>query len=311
MLFASAILNFGVAQLLDTLVELAPAPARDARPSTAARAQVDDHFSAFVFKVQAGMDAAHRDRLAYARVCSGVFERGMVATHADTGRPFATKYAQAVFGRERTVARHRLPRRHHRPGQRRALRVGDTIYDGEPVEYPPIASFAPEHFAVVRAADSGRYKQFRRGIEQLDQEGVVQVLRSELRGDQAPVLAAVGPMQFEVAAARMETEFNAPGAAGRASTTRWRAAPGRRTRPRLNGAARRRGAHPQRRRAAGALPRPVAGPGRRARSTPHLMLEPLVAGRTELRRVWRERHPAPGPDSPAVTVAVARTTPGA
>ena len=75
---------------------------------------------------------------------------------------------------------------------------------------PAIPSFAPEHFATVRAVDSGRYKQFRRGIEQLDQEGVVQVLRSEMRGDQAPVLAAVGPMQFEVVEQRMGSEFNAP-----------------------------------------------------------------------------------------------------
>src|SRR5690606_10457788 len=91
-----------------------------------------------------------------------------------------------------------------------ALRVGSTIYAEEPVTYPPIASFAPEHFASIRAKDAGRYKQFRRGIEQLDEEGVVQVLRSELRGDQEPVLAAVGPMQFEVAEARMTAEFNAP-----------------------------------------------------------------------------------------------------
>ena len=78
------------------------------------------------------------------------------------------------------------------------------------MRYPPIASFAPEHFATVRAVDSGRYKQFRSGIEQLDQEGVVQVLRSDLRGDQNPVLAAVGPMQFEVVEDRMTNEFNSP-----------------------------------------------------------------------------------------------------
>ena len=78
------------------------------------------------------------------------------------------------------------------------------------MSFPPIATFAPEHFAVASAKDSGRFKQFRRGIEQLDGEGVVQVLRSDLRGNQYPVLAAVGPMQFEVAQARMETEFGAP-----------------------------------------------------------------------------------------------------
>jgi peptide chain release factor 3 len=208
-LFASAILNFGVAQLLDTLVALAPAPSATRDRDGGVR-EVADPFSAFVFKVQAGMDTAHRDRLAFARVCSGVFRRGMVATHADTGRPFATKYAQAVFGRERTVIDTAYPGDIVGLVNASALRVGDTIYEDEPVAYPPIASFAPEHFMSVRAADSGRYKQFRRGIEQLDQEGVVQVLRSEVRGDQAPVLAAVGPMQFEVAAARMESEFNAP-----------------------------------------------------------------------------------------------------
>ena len=208
-LFASAVLNFGVAQLLETLVDLAPAPS--ATPDVdGGRREVHQPFSAFVFKVQAGMDAAHRDRLAYARVTSGVFRRGIVATHAETGRSFHTKYAQAVFGRERAVVDTAYPGDIVGLVNANALRVGDTIYDDEPVRFPPIASFAPEHFMVVRAQDAGRYKQFRRGIEQLDQEGVVQVLRSDLRGDQAPVLAAVGPMQFEVAEARMGSEFNAP-----------------------------------------------------------------------------------------------------
>ncbi len=75
------------------------------------------------------------------------------------------------------------------------------------MQYPPIPSFSPEHFAVARGADPSKHKQFRRGIEQLEQEGVVQVLRSDRRGDQAPVLAAVGPMQFEVAVHRMAAEF--------------------------------------------------------------------------------------------------------
>ncbi|WP_203338327.1 peptide chain release factor 3 [Nocardioides limicola] len=208
-LFTSALLNFGVAQLLDVLLELAPAPSTTAAVDGTARA-VDEDFSAFVFKVQAGMDAAHRDRLAYARVCSGVFERGMVVTHAATGRPFATKYAQAVFGRDRTSVEVAHPGDIIGLVNANALRVGDTIFAGTPVEYPGIASFVPEHFAAARAVDSGRYKQFRRGIEQLDQEGVVQVLRSEFRSDQSPVLAAVGPMQFEVVTSRMESEFRSP-----------------------------------------------------------------------------------------------------
>lgn len=91
-----------------------------------------------------------------------------------------------------------------------ALRVGDTLYGGPPALFPPMPTFAPEHFAVVRPVDISRSKQFRRGIAQLDEEGVVQVLVSDARGDQAPVLAAVGPMQFDVVSARMAGEFSAP-----------------------------------------------------------------------------------------------------
>jgi peptide chain release factor 3 len=208
-LFASAVQNFGVGQLLDVLLELSPAPSARPVVDGGTRA-VDAPFSAFVFKVQAGMDAAHRDRVAFARVCSGVFERGMVATHEPTGRPFATKYAQAMFGRERTTLDTAFPGDVIGLVNAAALGIGDTLYVDDPVRFPPIPSFSPEHFAVARAVDSGRYKQFRRGITQLEQEGVVQVLRSDLRGDQAPVLAAVGPMQFEVATHRMRAEFGAP-----------------------------------------------------------------------------------------------------
>ncbi len=208
-LFGSAVLNFGVRQLLDVLLELAP-PAGAREDAEGVARKVDAPFSAFVFKVQAGMDSNHRDRLAYMRVCSGVFERGSVVTHAATGKPFATKYAQQVFGRDRETVDVAYPGDVVGLVNANALRVGDSLYVDQKVVFPPIPSFAPEHFAVCRAKDSSRYKQFRRGIEQLEQEGVVQVLRSDLRGDQAPVLAAVGPMQFEVAEARMAGEFSAP-----------------------------------------------------------------------------------------------------
>ena len=89
------------------------------------------------------------------------------------------------------------------------VRVGDTLYVDVPVEFPRLPEFAPEHFVAARPRDTGRFKQFRRGIAQLDEEGVVQVLRDRDQGDQAPVLAAVGPMQLEVAAWRLEHEFGA------------------------------------------------------------------------------------------------------
>jgi peptide chain release factor 3 len=208
-LFTSAALNFGVNQLLDVLVQLAPPPS--------GQVDVDGHrrpteapFSAFVFKVQAGMDSSHRDRIAYARVYSGTFERGDVLTHASTGKPFVTKYAQSVFGQQRSTLDAAWPGDVIGLANAAALRPGDTLYRDVPVQYPPIPSFSPEYFAVARGTDPSKHKQFRRGIEQLEQEGVVQVLRSDKRGDQAPVFAAVGPMQFEVATHRMASELSAP-----------------------------------------------------------------------------------------------------
>ncbi|NEE04197.1 peptide chain release factor 3 [Phytoactinopolyspora halotolerans] len=207
LLFGAAVANIGVSHLLNVLAELAPAPA--ARPDkTGTPRPVEAPFSALVFKVQAGMDKAHRDRVAFMRVCSGRFERGSVVTHAATGRPFATKYAQAIFGRERDTLDLAYPGDIVGLVNASALRPGDTLHDKQaPVEFAGMPSFAPEHFAVCRAVDTGRSKQFRRGIEQLEHEGVVQILRSDLRGDAAPVLAAVGPLQFDVAAHRLEHEF--------------------------------------------------------------------------------------------------------
>jgi len=209
LLFTSAALNFGVNQLLDVLVQLAPSPSGQIDVEGHKR-PADSPFSAFVFKVQAGMDSSHRDRIAYARVCSGTFERGEVLTHATTGKPFVTKYAQSVFGRERSTLDTAWPGDVIGLANANVLRPGDTLYRDVPVQYPPIPSFSPEHFAVARGTDPSKHKQFRKGIEQLEQEGVVQVLRSDRRGEQAPVFAAVGPMQFEVASHRMAAELSAP-----------------------------------------------------------------------------------------------------
>jgi peptide chain release factor 3 len=207
-LFGAALPNFGVRRLLDAVTTLSPAPEPRADADGKPR-PVDAPFSGLVFKVQANMDPAHRDRVAFVRVCSGRFERGMVLTHAATGRPFATKYAQSMFGQDRETVDVAYPGDVIGLVNATALRPGDTLFDGSPVEFPPIPSFAPEHFAVVRCKEASKHKQFRRGIEQLDTEGVVQVLSSDLRGDQAPVLAAVGPLQFDVVLHRLEHEFGA------------------------------------------------------------------------------------------------------
>jgi peptide chain release factor 3 len=207
--FGSALTNFGVGKLLDAVVELVPSPEPrvdvngDRRPLDAA-------FSGFVFKVQANMDPAHRDRVAFIRVCSGRFERGMVATHTRTGKPFSTKYAHSLFGQDRETVEEAFPGDVVGLVNATELRVGDSLYLDQPVEFPGIPAFAPEFFMVARTTDTGRFKQFRRGIEQLDEEGVVQVLRDPDLGDTAPVLAAVGRLQFEVATYRLESEFGAP-----------------------------------------------------------------------------------------------------
>ncbi|WP_442942957.1 peptide chain release factor 3 [Nocardia sp. NBC_01503] len=206
-IYGSAMLNFGVRQLLETLIELAPAPRARIDINEQPR-ETDAPFSAVIFKVQAGMDTAHRDRLAFMRIVSGEFERGMVVTHAQTGRPFATKYALTIFGRERTTVDTAYPGDVVGLVNATALAPGHTLYADKKVQFPPIPSFAPEHFATLRAQSAGKYKQFRKAIDQLDSEGVVQVLRNDIRGDASPVLAAVGPMQFEVVTARMLGEYN-------------------------------------------------------------------------------------------------------
>lgn len=207
--FGAALSNIGVRFLLDAAVDLAPAPGPRELEGGGARA-VDAPFSGLVFKVQANMNPSHRDRIAFVRVCSGVFERGGTVTRAASGKPFATKYAHSVFGQDRAMVDLAYPGDVVGLVNAAALRVGDTLYADSPAVFPPMPTFAPEHFAVARVLDISRSKQFRRGIAQLDEEGVVQVLVSDLRGEQAPVLAAVGPMQFEVVTHRMANEFSAP-----------------------------------------------------------------------------------------------------
>ncbi len=207
-LFSSAVLNFGIDQILTVLLEHAPSPA--ARPDSSGGSRpLEAPFSGQVFKIQAGMDRAHRDRVAFVRICSGHFERGMSVTNARTRRALATRYAQQVFGSSRSGLDEGWPGDVIGLINASAIKVGDTLYLDRAVEFPPIPSFAPELFVVARSTDISRYKQFQRGIAELDGEGVVQVLRSDLRGDQAPVLAAVGPMQFEVVQHRMAADFNA------------------------------------------------------------------------------------------------------
>ncbi|MXZ94490.1 MAG: peptide chain release factor 3 [Acidimicrobiaceae bacterium] len=208
--YGSALTNFGVRLLLDAIVDMAPAPGARLDAGGDPRA-VDAPFSAVVFKVQSNMDPAHRDRIAFLRVCSGRFERGMTVAGGDTGKAVATKYAHTVVGRDRSTAEEAWPGDVIGLVNAADLRVGDAVHAaGEPVRWPPVPSFAPSSFRVARCSDTSKAKQFRSGVRQLDSEGVVQVLRRPEGGESAPILAAVGPLQFDVAEHRLRHEFGAP-----------------------------------------------------------------------------------------------------
>ncbi len=206
--FGSAMWNFGVRLLLDAIVDLAPPPS--ARTIISGESQpLDGEFSGFVFKIQANLDPRHRDRIAYLRVVSGQFERGLQLTNQRSGRTFTAKYAHQLFGRDRDTVDVAEPGDIVGLISAGDLQIGDTVSESGKVCYPPIPTFAPEHFRKATNLDTSRYKQFRRGMEQLDEEGTIQVLRHPHWGDREPVLAAVGMLQYEVVVARLESEYGA------------------------------------------------------------------------------------------------------
>jgi peptide chain release factor 3 len=205
----SALTNFGVQMVLDAIVDLAPAPEPRADVTGELR-PLEADFAAFIFKIQANMDPNHRDRIAFARICSGKFERGMDVECSRTAKAVGTKYATTAFGSERETIEEAYPGDVIGIVNTSGLQIGDTLHAGKPVSFPALPRFSPEVFATARPLDSSKFKQFRRGLQQLDEEGVVQVLRDPDMGDADPILAAVGQLQFEVLAHRLAHEFNAP-----------------------------------------------------------------------------------------------------
>jgi len=207
--FGSAMNNFGVQLLLDSFLERSAPPAPH-RAGDRLIAPDDPRFSGFVFKIQANMDPRHRDRIAFVRVCSGKFERDMIVTHAQSGEKVRLSSSHKLFGQERETIDEAWPGDIVGLVGHSALGIGDTLTQDPAIVYHEIPRFPPECFAYLHNPNPGKYKQFRKGMDQLLQEGVIQVFHLRDAGQRVPLLAAVGPLQFEVVQYRLESEYGAP-----------------------------------------------------------------------------------------------------
>lgn len=207
--FGSAANNFGVQLLLDYFLQFSTPP----RPRTAVSGQVvqptDETFSAFIFKIQANMDPNHRDRIAFLRVCSGRFERDMPVTLSRTGAKIRLSNSAKLFGQKRETVDEGYAGDVLGLVGHSAFRIGDTLTEDPAIQYDEIPRFAPECFAAVYSKSTAQFKRFRDGLDQLLQEGVVQGLYLRNSNSRTPLLAAVGPLQFEVVQYRLESEYGA------------------------------------------------------------------------------------------------------
>jgi peptide chain release factor 3 len=206
--FGSGMTNFGVQLLLDYFVQHGATP----QPRQSVNGPIaPDHseFSGFVFKVQANMNPRHRDRLTFVRVCSGKFVKDMVVNDPESGKPVRLSYPQKLFGQDRESLEIAYPGDIVGLVTHRAFRIGDTLTSDPSIRYDEIPRFPPEAFAYVRNSGASKYKQMRDGLTQLLEEGVIQSF-DLLDGIQtAPLLGAVGQLQFEVVAYRLTTEYGA------------------------------------------------------------------------------------------------------
>jgi peptide chain release factor 3 len=205
--FGSALTNFGVQLFLDRFVENAPIP--QARATTERVMEPDAPvFSGFVFKIQANMDPRHRDRVAYLRVVSGKFERDMNAWHPRMKKNVRLARPMRLFGQDREVVDEAYGGDVVgliNPG---TFTIGDTISSEAIGEFAALPRFQPEHFAMLRHARADRYKQFLKGLTQIEEEGAIQLFYPVSTGSREPIMGAVGALQFDVVRFRLEAEYN-------------------------------------------------------------------------------------------------------
>ena len=227
--FGSAVNNFGIQLLLDGFLKdsVPPAPRRsmitvpgmakpegDAAPASADAPKREvpvthDKFSGFVFKIQANMDPKHRDRIAFIRICSGKFERDMMVTHQRTGKTVRLSSSHKLFGQERETVDEAWPGDVIGLVGHSEFGIGDTLTEDKSINYDEIPRFPPEVFTYISNPTPSDAKKFRAGLDQLLQEGVVQAFNARNAPPGATLLAAVGPLQFEVVQARLQSEYNA------------------------------------------------------------------------------------------------------
>ncbi len=206
--FGSAVNNFGVQLLLDAFLDLAPAPQPRAVNGGAVHPAAPG-FSGFIFKIQANMDAKHRDRLAFVRICSGRFERGMSVIHTRTGKKIRLASSHKLFGRERETVDEAYAGDVVGLVGHSDFRIGDTLAEDPALVFCEIPRFAPESFAWIHSASTAQFKRFREGLDQLLQEGVAQSFLLRNATQRVPLLGAVGALQFDVVQYRLQTEYGA------------------------------------------------------------------------------------------------------
>jgi len=212
--FGSALTNFGVEPFLSSLLELAPSP----KPRQSVHGIVvptDTTFSGFVFKLQANLDPKHRDEIAFLRVCSGRFQKDMVVHHPRLGRNIRMSRPHRLFARDRETVEEAYPGDVVGLSNPGLLAIGDTLSTDRTRQFAAIPRFSPERFGVLHNRDVTRHKQFYKGLEQLEAEGVVQVLYDHASQRREPIVAAVGELQFDVLEARLATEYGVDGAVER------------------------------------------------------------------------------------------------
>lgn len=205
--FGSAMTNFGVQPFLEEFLQLAPCPG--ARVSSLGEIEPqNEKFTGFIFKIQANMNPTHRDRIAFLRICSGRFTRGMSVQHVRAGKEIRLSQPQQFMAQERTIVEEAYPGDIIGLFDPGIFNIGDTLSEGNSqLKYEGIPIFPAEHFARVTAADSMKRKQFLKGINQLSEEGAIQVFKQVDIGIEALIIGAVGALQFEVLEHRLKHEY--------------------------------------------------------------------------------------------------------